>query len=258
MKKISIVTISFNQKEFISECINSVISQNYLNVEHIVVDAGSTDGSREIISSFGDKVIKIFEADKGPADGLNKGFSKASGDIYYFLNSDDFLLEGALERINKEFTENPDIDIVSGSGFIVNEKGKRLKKVWNSKYTPWLYLNGGVSFFQQGNFFTKSIFKKTNGFNPFTKVSWDAELFLNMAIKGAKFKRINHNLAAFRIHKESIRGSQKLAAEFKKQVQKLYLEKTGKKTPSLINMFLAKLFYIFHKVTCQIFGKLML
>ena len=93
--KISVVTISFNQAKYLRQCIDSVLNQNYQNIEYIIVDPGSTDGSRQIIESYGDRVIKIFEKDAGPADGLNMGFSRATGDIFYFINSDDYVLPGA-------------------------------------------------------------------------------------------------------------------------------------------------------------------
>ena len=73
--KISVVTISFNQAKFLRECIDSVLNQDYHEIEYIVVDPGSTDGSKKIIDSYGDKIIKYYEKDYGPADGLNKGFS---------------------------------------------------------------------------------------------------------------------------------------------------------------------------------------
>ncbi len=256
MKKISIVTISFNQKEFITECIDSVIKQNYPNTEHIVVDAGSTDGSREIINSYGDKVIKIFEADKGPADGLNKGFSKATGEIYYFLNSDDYLLDGALERINREFTENPNIDVVCGAGFIVNEKGKNIKTAWNSKFTPWLCLHGGITFFQQGCFFKKTIFEKARGFNIHNSTCWDGELFLNMSLNGGKFKIIRQKLASFRIHSSSISGTKRLQEKYLQDGRAIRLKHSKIYNPRLINKLLARLFNVFYVLPYRILDKI--
>ena len=94
--KISIVTISFNQEKYLRQCIDSVLSQTGCEVEYIVVDPGSTDRSREIIESYGDKIIRVFESDDGPADGLARGFGRATGRVYGWINSDDYLLPGAL------------------------------------------------------------------------------------------------------------------------------------------------------------------
>ena len=90
--KISVVTISYNQAGYLKQCIDSVLNQDYPDIEYIIVDPGSTDGSREIIESYGDRVIKIFEPDTGPANGLNKGFHRATGDIFYFIKAYFFLV----------------------------------------------------------------------------------------------------------------------------------------------------------------------
>ena len=125
--KFSVVTVSFNQRQYLEEALTSVLGQDYPSVEYIVVDPGSTDGSRELIASFHDRLASvIFEADQGAADGLNKGFERASGDIFGFLNSDDALLPGAMKTVKRAFEQNPDCDIVMGNGFIVDAQGKLL------------------------------------------------------------------------------------------------------------------------------------
>ena len=103
--KVSIITISFNQDVYLEYCLRSVIEQDYANIEYIVIDAGSTDKSQEIIKSYSDQISTIvFESDNGPADGLNKGNSLATGDIIGYVNSDDILLPGAVSKIVKFFT----------------------------------------------------------------------------------------------------------------------------------------------------------
>ena len=92
--KISIVTVSFNQADYLEQAIRSVVEQDYSDIEYIVVDAGSTDGSREIIER--DRIATVvFEPDREPADGLNKGFARATGDIFGYINADDAYLPGA-------------------------------------------------------------------------------------------------------------------------------------------------------------------
>ena len=91
--KVSIVTISFNQARFLRRAITSVLSQDYPDIEYIVVDPGSTDGSREIINAYGPRLASvIFDPDDGPADGLNRGFQLATGDVLAYINADDALL----------------------------------------------------------------------------------------------------------------------------------------------------------------------
>src|SRR5438309_8212474 len=91
--KVSIATICLNQREFVSQAIESVLSQDHPNIEYIVVDAGSTDGSRSIIERYSDQIAHVvFEPDFGPADGLNKALRLATGDIWACVNADDVLL----------------------------------------------------------------------------------------------------------------------------------------------------------------------
>ena len=104
--KFSVVTISFNQRQYLMEALTSVLAQDYPAIEYIVVDPGSTDGSRELIESFRSRLDRvIFEPDQGAAEGLNKGFQQASGDIFGFLNSDDVLLPGAMRSRRPGFRE---------------------------------------------------------------------------------------------------------------------------------------------------------
>src|SRR5215212_920496 len=116
--KFSIVTISFNQVRFLEQAIYSVLEQDHPSVEYIVVDPGSTDGSREIIERYRDRIDKVvFEPDKGPADGLNKGFAHASGDVFGFPNSDDILEPGTLSGVARYFETHPEVDLVSGNSW---------------------------------------------------------------------------------------------------------------------------------------------
>ena len=117
--KISIVTISYNQGSFLKECLSSVASQNFKDYEHIVVDDGSTDESREIILNFKDKVIPVFKENSGPADSLNTGFKIARGEIFGYINSDDYLLQNTLHDVDKLFNEFRDFDVIYGNGYIL-------------------------------------------------------------------------------------------------------------------------------------------
>lgn len=220
--KISIVTISFNQAEYLRQCIDSVLTQDYPDIEYIVVDPGSTDGSRQIISSYGDRIIQIFEEDKGPADGLNKGFAKATGDVFCFINSDDYLLPNCISTIVNYFERKPQTDVVLSGGLRVDGNGNIDGAYYPSLISAKRLVNGAVTFFQQGMFFKSVLFQKAGGFNIENQTCWDGELLLAFILSGARFERLMTKVAAFRIYPMSITGSQRYAAQFKTDQRRLY------------------------------------
>lgn len=220
--KISIVTISFNQSAYLRRCIDSILSQDYDDLEYIVVDPGSTDGSREIIQSYGDRIVKVFEKDAGAADGLNKGFAHATGEILGFINSDDELLPGALRAISLAFKQHPTAGAISGCGYFIDAAGQRIKPIVPSKFTARRYALGAVTLFQQGTFFKKSAFIEVGGFNKDNKTCWDGELFLDIAMTGKRFFTIPNDVALFRIHDASITGSGRLNEPYARDSERLF------------------------------------
>ncbi len=121
---VSIITPSFNQVDFIEQTILSVLSQEYPNIEHIIIDGGSTDGTLEILRKHNNKIKWISEPDKGQADAVNKGFSMAKGEILGWLNSDDTFNISALNTVVEQFLKNPDLAMVYGDAYYINKEGK--------------------------------------------------------------------------------------------------------------------------------------
>lgn len=203
--KISIVTISYNQGQFLERAIRSVLEQDFNDAEYIVVDPGSTDGSREIIEKYRSKLSNIiYDPDSGPAAGLNNGFSRANGEIYGFLNSDDILLPGALRYVNDYFKSNPDIDVVSGHCIIIDELDTVLRKGYSEHFSLLKHAYGSNVLMQPSTFFRSEIFRKVTGFNNLNKTNWDGELFVDMAKNDARFAVTNKFLSGYRLQLESI------------------------------------------------------
>ncbi len=199
--KVSIVTISFNQSRFLEDCIRSVIDQDYPDVEYIIVDAGSTDESSEIIARYKKQIAHVvIEPDKGPADGLNKGFALATGEIFGFVNADDLLLPGAVSRMVKEFRKHPKADVIYGNGRELDAAGALIQQVCS---TPWnlraIAYRTGLTV-QPSTFFKASFFRKGSGFNLENKICWDTELLVDLALQGACFRQINEFIGAYRMY----------------------------------------------------------
>jgi glycosyltransferase involved in cell wall biosynthesis len=240
--KISIVTISFNQCKFLKRCMDSVLSQWAsltavgVELEYIVVDPGSTDGSRELIESYGDKVIKVFEKDQGPADGLNKGFSVATGNVYAYINADDYFSSDAFVKVVKVFKSN-DCDVFSGHGWIVDEHDVKLHRCLSHKFSLKQYALGNCVVMQQSTFFKRDAYIKSGGFNVENRVSWDGELMVDMAIGGSKIIRVNEFLSFFRVYSTSISGSgdflEAARIEHKRVISKAGINITSSKKSAL-------------------------
>ena len=227
--KVSIVTISYNQSGYLAQAIESVLNQDYEDLEYIVVDAGSTDGSREIIEQYRSKINKIiFEPDEGPADGLNKGFALSSGDILGYLNSDDMLLPGAVSKIVQAFRKHPNADVISGHGIVINENNYLTKRIYSHRFNLNAYAHAVCILVQQSTFFKRKMFWKVCGHNKSNRVSWDGELWVDFALVGARFRRIHQFISLFRIYPETISGSGKYSDEIAKQHERICRKIWGK------------------------------
>jgi glycosyltransferase involved in cell wall biosynthesis len=209
--RVSIVTISFNQAAFLEDAVNSVLSQNHRDIEYFVVDPGSVDGSRAILDRYRDRLAGlILEPDNGPADGLNKGFAQATGDVFAYLNSDDLLCAGAVREAVALLQRRRDVDVVAGNAFIIDQHGKMLRKAYSDPFSLRRYAHGACVTLQQSTFIRASAFRRVNGFNVANRISWDGELLVDLGLSGASFTRVNRFWSCFRLHPHSITSSKRL------------------------------------------------
>lgn len=219
LPKISIVTISFNQAEFLERAIVSVTGQAYPDIEYIVVDPGSTDGSREIIERHRHRITACsLDPDKGPADGLNKGFALSTGSILGYINADDALRPGSLAFVGEYFERHPEVDVLAG-GIRITDANDRPSPRGRSadRFDLRAYAAGVCTVTQQGTFFRRRAFESAGGFNASNRVCWDGELLVDMALQGMRFARTDRTLGDFRLYGANITGSrgylEKLAIE---------------------------------------------
>ncbi|MEM7186347.1 MAG: glycosyltransferase family 2 protein [Bacteroidota bacterium] len=166
--KISVVTPNFNQGAFIERTLQSVLDQQYPELEYIVIDGGSTDDSREIISKYQEQLhYWVSEPDDGMYHAINKGFLRATGEIMCWINSDDVLWEGSLETVARIFQENPEISWLQGYPSMIDEQDQLIlqrEPVANRYYFLRGYHQKEFSFIQQeSTFWTRSLWEKAGG-----------------------------------------------------------------------------------------------
>ena len=227
--KFSIVTLSFNQRAFLPHALESVLQQRYPELDYIVVDPGSTDGSQEFIQKYASQLAHVvFEPDRGAADGLNKGFALAQGDVLGFLNADDLLLPGSLQRVAEFFQTNPQCDLALGNGYIIDGDGNPIRHIKVGGFTVKRYLHGGARWLQQATFFRREAFLRSPGFNVLNRTSWDGELFISMLKAGARVGYIDADLGAFRLHGASISGSNRNADKYREDWRRVFREIEGR------------------------------
>lgn len=232
--RISIVTISYNQARFLEQAILSVLNQDYPDIEYVVVDPGSTDGSREIIEKYRCRISRVvLEQDAGAADGLNKGFYYCTGDIFCFVNSDDTLLPGTLIEVADYFSKHQDVDVVSGHGLVIDGDDNKLRRAYSDKYSLLRDAYGMSILVQPSTFFRRQIYERSGGFNISNRSNWDGELFYKMAMSGARFTLMNRYWSCYRIHSSSITGSKRQDAGRRVFCEKKFEEILGRKRKSI-------------------------
>jgi len=201
--KISIITPSFNQAQYIRRTIESVINQNYSHPEHLIIDGGSTDGTLDILHQFDHCLDWVSKPDEGQAQAINKGFKKSTGEIVAWLNSDDLYLPDTLHRIAHFFHQHPDIDVVYGDYHLIDDQGKILLRKQEIPFDYNILLYGLDYISQPTTFFRRRVFDQIGYLDESLHFGLDWEYWLRIACYGGKFAHIPHYLAATRWHGEA-------------------------------------------------------
>jgi glycosyltransferase involved in cell wall biosynthesis len=202
---------SLNQGAYVEEAIESVLRQSYRHIELIVIDGGSSDGSIQMLQRYASRLAYwASEPDGGPADALNKGFQRATGEILGFLNADDFLLPGCLATVAEEFRRHPDADVVSGHGFMATSSSEIGTPLFSDPWDLTRFTHGACILIQPATFFRRAAFERVGSFDAGNRTAWDAQLWAEMARAGAKFHTLDEPLAVHRLHSASITGDIRL------------------------------------------------
>jgi glycosyltransferase involved in cell wall biosynthesis len=207
--RMSIVTPSLNQGDFIGEAIQSVALQQSSNVEHLIVDGGSGDGTLEILkqcssSSEHRHVRWSSEPDGGQSDAFNQGLREATGELIGWLNSDDRYRPGSFAEVQRAFIENPDMDVLYGDYAVINENGRILKIRREIEFNRFVLMYHRVLYIATAaTFFRRRVFTDGNWLNSNLHYAMDFDLFVRIAAAGYRIKHIPIIMADVRVHPAS-------------------------------------------------------
>ncbi len=198
--KISVVTPSFNQAEFLERTILSVLDQNYPNLEYIVIDGGSTDGSIEIIRKYADHLAYwVSEPDRGQSHALNKGFNKATGEIVGWLNSDDLYCHGALHLAAQALLGDLTAEACFGGIYIIDKDDQIVNALWPTPPDKRYTFHVGLDIHQQALFWRRSLMARIGMIDESLNFVMDLDFILRILLN-AKIIRIKSHLGMFRLH----------------------------------------------------------
>lgn len=208
--KLSVVTVCKNNRVFLPQTIESVLAQDYDDVEYLIVDGGSSDGTVEIIKDYADKsgsIRWISEPDGGISDAMNKGVAMATGDVVAHLHSDDYYAHrGVLSHVASKFKEYPKIRWLTAGLSFAAEDGRVLKEVRVRKYSYRRLLRGNI-LLHPATFIRRDAFQKVGGFNEEVRYCMDYDLFLRLGAISDPLS-LDEQLAFFRVHTGSLSVSQ--------------------------------------------------
>jgi len=198
---ISIVTPSFNQAKYLRQTMESVLTQDYPNIEYIVIDGNSMDGSQETICEYEDQ-LAYWESiqDEGQTDAINKGFAKASGKYLAWLNSDDVYQPGALSEAVTYLESHPDVGIVYGDCTFIDADGRVIGRFPAAQTDYERLRRGYVHIPQQASFFRRDLWQKVGPLDPSFYFAMDYDLWVRLAREAPLVYLPGHVWASFRLH----------------------------------------------------------
>lgn len=201
--KVSVIIPSYNQGLFLEETILSVLSQDYTNIEIIVIDGNSSDNSIDIIRKYNASIYYwVSEKDDGQSHAINKGIAKSNGEIVTWLNSDDTLLPGAITKIVDNFLYATEDTVLIHGGAAIIEGGKKVRDDFGYPDQNLERYLSGMAFPQPGTFFKRDAYEQVGGLRQDLHFGMDYDLFARLALIG-KFMRLDCLLSNYRLHSDS-------------------------------------------------------
>ncbi len=204
LPKISIVVPSYNQGEFLEETLQSIFTQNYPNIELIIMDGGSTDNSVEIIRKYEHAIASwVSKPDKGQTDALIQGFKIATGDIHCWLNADDLWEPNTLFEVAEFFQKHSKYDAVFGNALMVDKHNRLISTRIEHPFCRFISIYLGANILSPAMFWRPEIYTRVGGLNPDYKISLDTDLWLRFANAGGRIGHVKSIWARCRVHKNT-------------------------------------------------------
>ena len=199
--RVSIVTPSYQMAQFLPATIESVLSQDYPHVDYLVMDGGSTDGTRELLEGYGDRLRYVSEPDDGQSDAINKGFHRTEGGLFAFLNADDTYLPGAVSSVVEAFTSDPGVDVVYGNADYTDVSGE---VVGPYPVEPFDRERLARSCFiaQPATFVSREAWAACDGLDSSLHYALDYDLWIRMSER-FRFVQLDKTLATCRMHPDN-------------------------------------------------------
>jgi glycosyltransferase involved in cell wall biosynthesis len=204
LPSISLVTPSLNQGKFIRATLESVLSQNYPDLDYRVQDGGSTDGTLAILEAYRDRVPFVSERDAGQADAINRGLSRATGEVLGYLNSDDVLRPGALAAVGEAFAADPELVFVWGRAAYIDEEGRTVSP-YLARPDAIERLADACFVAQPAAFFRRSVWEEIGPFDASLHHTMDYDYWLRIAARhpASRMRFLDRELAGCRMHADA-------------------------------------------------------
>ena len=226
---VTVVTPSYNQGRFIAATIESVLGQDYPNLEYLIVDGASTDETAAVVARYGNRLTFVSEPDRGQSDAINKGFRRARGEIVAWLNSDDVFLPGAIRAAVTALCAHPEAGAVYGDGFQIDEHGAVISRFAATRpFNLWRLLNLSDYILQQTVFFRRSVFDEVGLVDEELHYGMDWEILMRIGLH-RQLVYIPYDMGAIREYAtaKSFAGGAKRARELTRILRRT----TGKRFP---------------------------
>ncbi len=245
LPRITVVTPSYNQGNFLRETIESVLNQDYPNLEYFIVDGGSTDDSVGIIREYEDRIDWwVSEPDEGQSDAISKGFERATGQLIGWLNSDDVYFPGALMRIGEAYAESPGASVYAGAIAVGKQGDGGIRKCSAPvRASSFFSRYGLLAFGQQSSFFNAGVYRQVGGLRKDIYMRMDGDIMYRLLRHNPKSEVVDSLIGFFRWHEttKSTVSEDRYFVEIDDFIRSLDITRTGLE----VRRFLFKVYRLF-------------